>query len=166
MIFLLAHSRSLFYLMYLISWNKVCQVISCILSAYYLSLLTRDVVLQTLLHIMFDGILKVLILDFRDLCLNSKLSRRSCIIVRTGHIITGLSGLSPFDEFMRIQVSNMETLFKMDFYFPGLRFTMVVDRCFCFYGCISSLHFSITGCKLKIWEYIYLEFPVFLLGTI
>ena len=41
------------------------------------------------------------------------------MIVWTGHITTGLSGLSPFDEFMRIQVSNMEMLFKMDSYFPG-----------------------------------------------
>ena len=38
------------------------------------------------------------------------------------------------------------------FYFPGLRFTVIVDHCFCFYGCLSSLHFSITGCKLKIWR--------------
>ena len=52
------------------------------------------------------------------------------MIVRTGHITTRLSGLSPFDEFMRIQVSNMETLFKMESYFPGLRFTVIVDRYF------------------------------------
>ena len=45
-------------LMYLISGNNECQVISCILSAYYLSLLTMDIVLQTVLHIMFDCIFK------------------------------------------------------------------------------------------------------------
>ena len=67
------------------------------------------------------------------------------MIVRTEHITTGLSGLSPFDEFMRIQVSNMET-FKMESYFPGLRFTVIVDRYFCFYGCLFSKQQRIGTC--------------------
>ena len=145
MILLLSHSRSLFYLMYLISWNKVCQVIACILSAYYLSFAyngyspSNSVTYYVLLHP------QALLLDFRNLCLNSELSRRSCMIVRTGHITTGLSGLSPFDEFMRIQVSNMET-FKMESYFPGLCFTVIVDRYFVFMVVFFSKQQRIGTC--------------------
>ena len=67
------------------------------------------------------------------------------MIVRTGHITAGLSGLSPFDEFMRIQVSNMET-FKMESYFLGLRFTVIVDRYFVFMVVFFSKQQRIGTC--------------------
>ena len=82
--------------------------------------------------------------------------------MRTRHIITGLSGLSPFDEFMRIQVSNMETLFKMDFYFPGLRFPVVVDRCFWFIWMSFKPTFFLLCVNLKI-ESILIWNPEFLI---
>ena len=74
------------------------------------------------------------------------------MIVRTGHITTGLSGLSPFDEFMRIQVSNMET-FKMESYFPSLRFTVIVDRYFVFMVVFFSKQQRIGTC------FDYMRFP-------